>query len=129
MVRVTAESIDSDGNHRSLDRESITVGHVAVPVNVYRASHPTIFAGFQVNWVDGYDDATDATFVLSAGAGFGSKYATLRVEVPGHEPVYEYVDITELLNQRVAAIIDEVTATPDTPEEIDGGEVADQGSD
>jgi hypothetical protein len=34
---------------------------------------------------------------------------TLKVEVPGHDPVYEYVDITELLTQRVSAIIEEVT--------------------
>jgi len=109
MVRVSASSIDNDGNVQSLNREAITVGHVEVPVKVYRTSHPTIFAGFQVNWVDGSDDKTGTTFDLSAGAGFGSKYATLRVEVPGHEPVYEYIDITELLTHRVGAIIAEVT--------------------
>lgn len=90
------------------DLSRLTAGHVEVPVRVYRTDgFPTIFAGFQVNWVDGDDPESGAEFSLSAGAGVGSKYMTLRVEIPGRETVYEYVDITELLQQRVAAIIAE----------------------
>lgn len=92
---------------QSLDRESITSGHTEVPINVYRTTHPPIFAGFRVGWIDGTDSETGTTFDLYAGAGFGSSYATLRVEVPDHPPVYEYIDITELLKHRVTAIIAE----------------------
>lgn len=54
-------------------------------------------------------DQHDGTPVkLCAGAGMGSKYATLRVDVPGRPPVYEYVDIAEVMQARVAAIIAEV---------------------
>jgi hypothetical protein len=93
---------------RSLGRESITTGSTEVPVAFYRTSHPPIFCGFQAEWVSGEgDDGT--TFEINAGAGVGSKYATLRVDVPGHETIYEYVDITEVLQARVAAIVAEVT--------------------
>lgn len=95
---------------QSKQREDITVGHVEVPVKVYRTDgFPTIFAGFRVNWIDGEDPETGATFSLCAGAGMGSKYLTLDVEVPGKPNVYEYVDITELLQERVAAILAEQT--------------------
>lgn len=96
---------------RSLGRDAITVGHVDEPVRFYRTSHPTIFAGFQSMWIDGNDD-DGMTFDLACGAGFGSKYATLCVKVPGFEPVYEYVDITEVLQARVEKIVTEVTASP-----------------
>jgi len=109
MVRVSASSIDDDGNRRSLGRDAITTGHVEVPLNVYRTSHAPIFAGFQVNWLEGSDTETETTYDLSAGAGFGSRYATLRVEVPGHETVYEYIDVVELMSDRLRAIIAEVT--------------------
>lgn len=93
---------------RSLGRDDITTGHEEVAVRFYRASHPTIFAGFQIEWVHGDDPETGTTFELCAGAGMGSKYATLRVDVPGRPPVYEYVDIAEVIQARVAAIIAEV---------------------
>jgi len=116
MVRVSASSIDDDGNRRSLGRDAITTGHTEVPLNVYRTSHPPIFAGFQINWIEGTDTETDTTYDLSAGAGVGSRYATLRVEVPGHDPIYEYIDIVELMSDRLRAIIAEVTGTA-PPEE------------
>jgi hypothetical protein len=40
----------------------------------------------------------------------GSKYMTLEVAVPGHETVYEYVDMAEVLQQRAGALIAEITA-------------------
>lgn len=90
------------------NREDITVGHVEVPVKVYRTDgFPTIFAGLRVNWIDGDDPGTGTSFSLCAGAGMGSKYLTLSVEVPGRPTVYEYVDITELLEQRLDAIVAE----------------------
>lgn len=93
------------------NREDITVGHVEVPVKVYRTDgFPTLFAGFRVNWVDGEDPATGAKFSLCAGAGVGSKYLTLDVEVPGQPTVYEYVDVTELVQERVTAILAEARA-------------------
>jgi hypothetical protein len=95
---------------QSLDRDSITVGYSDIEVRFYRASRPTIFAGLQINWIDGDDPVTEAEIDLSAGAGLGSKYMTLRVAVPGHDPVYEYVDMTEVLRQRASAIIAEITA-------------------
>jgi len=116
MVRVSASSIDDDGNRRSLGRDAITTGHVEVPLNVYRTSDPPIFAGFQVNWLEGSDTETETTYELSAGAGFGSRYATLSVKVPGHDTIYEYVDAVELMSHRIRAIIAEVTGTP-PPEE------------
>lgn len=102
---------------KSLGRDAITVGHVDEPVRFYRTSHPAIFAGFQSMWIDGNDD-DGMTFDLTAGAGFGSKYATLCVRVPGAEPVYEYVDITEVLQARVQKIVAEIRSTiPTTPGE------------
>lgn len=102
----------SSGN-RSLDRESITVGLSEVPVKFYRTSDPIIFAGFQINWMDGKDPETGAEIDLGAGAGMGSKYMTLSVKVPGRPTVYEYVDMEEVLQVRVSAIIAEVTAVSD----------------
>jgi hypothetical protein len=121
MVHVSASSIDDDGHVRSLGRDAITTGHVEVPVNFYRTSDPPIFAGFQVNWLEGTDTETETTYDLSAGAGFGSRYATLRVHVPGHDPIYEYLDAIELMSHRIRAIIAEVTgaAPPEEGEQPD----------
>lgn len=96
---------------RSLGREAITSGHTEVPLRVYRTTDPPIFAGLQANWIEGNDPETGTTFDINSGAGFGSKYATLCVRVPGHEPVYEYIDITELLTHRIDAIIAETRKT------------------
>jgi len=93
---------------RSLSREATTVGHTDEPVRFYRASDPPIFAGFQARWVEGEDPQSGADFEVCAGAGFGSRYMTLSVNVPGHDTVYEYVDITEVLEKRVRAIAEEV---------------------
>lgn len=101
-MKVTAHLGD-----RSLDRESVTSGHTEVPLKVYRTTDPPLFAGLRERWVDGKDPETGTTFEVSAGAGFGSPYATLSVKVPGHPIVYEYIDITELLTNRVEAIIAE----------------------
>jgi hypothetical protein len=99
---------------QSLDRDSITTGYSDIEIRFYRTSHLTIFAGFQINWLDGNDPDTGAEIDLAAGAGVGSKYMTLKVAVPGHDPVYEYVDMTEVLQQRASAIIAEVTARVNT---------------
>jgi len=94
----------------SKGREDITVGHVDVPVKVYRTDgYPPIFAGFRTEWVSGEDPDTGTTFFLGSGAGCGSEYMTITVEVPGHPAVYEYVDVTELFRQRIGAIIKELT--------------------
>lgn len=93
---------------RSLGRDDITTGHEEVAVRFYRASHPTIFAGAcaQLERRPGLGVIT--VHPLDLEAGMGSKYATLRVDVPGRPPVYEYVDIAEVIQARVAAIIAEV---------------------
>lgn len=93
---------------RSVGRDDVTVGHAVETVRFYRTSSMPLFAGFQQEWVSGEDPKTETTFELHVGAGVGSRYATLRVEVPGHPPVYEYVDITEVLQERVRKIIEEV---------------------
>jgi hypothetical protein len=98
---------------KPMNRDDITVGHVDEPVKVYRTDgFPPIFAGFRVDWVSGDDPATGVTFQSAAGAGCGSPYLTLAVEVPGHPMVYEYVDVRELVEARVRAIVDELTAKP-----------------
>lgn len=105
-------SVASGGEPKN--REDVTVGHVEVPVKVYRTDgFPTIFAGFQMDWIGGDDPDTGVEFNLSAGAGVGSKYMCLRVDVPGRDTVYEYVDVTELLQQRVEAIVEEATSDDD----------------
>ena len=76
----------------------------------YRASDPTIFAGFQIDWINGTDPDSGAQIDLSAGAGLGSKYMTLRVTIEGKPTVYEYVDITEIFQLRAQAIIEELTS-------------------
>lgn len=101
---------------QSRGREAITSGHTEVPVNVYRTTHPPIFAGFQINWIEGNDPETGTTFDINAGAGLGSKYATISVEIPGQPRVYEYIDITELLQHRVMAIIAEMSNDGNSPQ-------------
>lgn len=98
-----------DAGVRSLGREAITVGHEDIPVRFYRVSDPPIFAGFRINWLEGRDETTGAEIDLSSGAGMGSKYMTLSIEIPGRGTVYEYVDMAEVLENRVAAILAEVT--------------------
>ncbi len=95
---------------RSLGRNEITTGFVDEPVTFYRASDPPLFAGLRQHWIDGTDIDTGAKFDLAAGAGMGSKYLTLAVDFPDGTTVHEYVDITEVLTARVAAIIAEHTA-------------------
>lgn len=112
----TVEHVSSGG--RSLGRNDITVGHADVTVPFHRTDGtPPLFAGFRINWFDGADEETGTTFDLSAGAGVGSPYLTLTVEVPGHETVYEYVDMAAVLEQRIMAIIAEVTAPAPAPAE------------
>ena len=93
---------------RSLAREHITVGHTDVPLRFYRTDAPTIFAGFTVNWIEGHSPDGTVEFDLNCGAGLGSKYMTLRVKIADHDPIYEYVDITEVLQSRIEAIVAEV---------------------
>jgi hypothetical protein len=50
-------------------RDDITVGHTWVPLRVYRTDgFPTIFAGFQVNWIEGEDPETHTPRSTSAPA-------------------------------------------------------------
>lgn len=107
---MTVTGVHSGGEPKN--REDITVGHTEVPVKVYRTDgFPTIFAGFQTAWFDdAHDPETGTTFTMGAGAGLGSPYMTITVEVPGHPKVYEYVDVRELLTQRVETIIQELTS-------------------
>lgn len=95
---------------KSLDRDSITVGFSEIPVKFHRTNAPTIFAGFQIDWMNGDDPDTGAEIQLAAGAGMGSKYLTLQVSMPGCPTVYEYVDMDAVLQLRAAAIIMELTA-------------------
>jgi hypothetical protein len=97
---------------RSLSRANITAETWDVTVPFHRTDGtPPLFAGFRINWFNGDDKETGTTFDMSAGAGMGSKYLTLMVAVPGHDIVYEYVDMAAVLEQRVTAIIAEVTAS------------------
>lgn len=105
---MTVSHVSSGGESKG--REDITVGHVEVPVKVYRTDgFPPIFAGFRTEWLSGEDPDTGAEFDMTAGAGCGSEYLTITVKVPGKPTVYEYVDITELMRHRVGAIIEELT--------------------
>lgn len=99
------------------NREDITESHVDEPVKVYRTDgFPPLFAGFRQMWLEGDDPETATTFEMCAGAGCGSPYLTIAVEVPGHPKVYEYVDVRELLEARVRAIVGELTAKPEGPD-------------
>jgi hypothetical protein len=102
-VHVTASS-----NGRALTRENTTVSSMTEKITFYRVDTPPIFVGFQQNWVDGEEPETGTVFTLTAGAGYGSRYMILMVTVPGRRTVYEYVDITEVLRDRVATIITEL---------------------
>lgn len=105
MTRGTPVTQVSEGS-QSKGREDITAGYTEVPTKVYRTDgFPTIFAGFQQIWIEGSDPETGTTFELTAGAGWGSKYATLIIEVPGQPRIYEYIDVSELVTARVRAVI------------------------
>ncbi len=105
---MSVSHVSSGGERKG--REDITVGHTWQPVKVYRTDgFPPIFAGLRQVWIEGDDSDTGTRFEITSGAGWGSPYATITVEVPGHSKVYEYVDITELLSARVSAIIEELT--------------------
>jgi hypothetical protein len=107
---------------RSLSRANITAETWDVTVPFHRTDGtPPLFAGFRINWFNGDDKETGTTFDMSAGAGMGSKYLTLMVAVPGHDIVYEYVDMAAVLEQRVTAIIAEVTAPAPAPAEAEIG--------
>jgi hypothetical protein len=96
-----------------LTRDAITVKHTEVPVNWYRVNRPTIFAGFQQEWLTGEGDADSrdegVRFRLTAGAGTGSRYMVLLVNLPDGTRVEEYVDIAEVVGDRIRAIVDEHT--------------------
>lgn len=91
-----------------MGRADITIGHDDAPIRWYRTSEPPIFAGLRINWLDATDPETGAEISLSSGAGMGSKYMTLRVSVPGYDPIYEYVDMAEVLPNRVSTILGEI---------------------
>lgn len=101
-IKVTAFS-----GSRQLTLESTTVSTHDEPVKFYRVDSPPIFCGFQVPWIDG-EGPDGMTYDLNAGPGFGSKYMTLSVKIPGRETVYEVVDITQVLKARLDAITKEV---------------------
>lgn len=89
---------------RSLDRESVTTGFFDDLVRWWRCESP-IFTGFQAAWIDGEDNSTGMKFSLTAGAQTGSKYMVLTVELPDGSTIYEYVDMAEVLEQRITQIV------------------------
>lgn len=96
-------------NGRPANREDTITSTTDVPLPVHRCDGAPLFAGLRQHWLDGADPETGATFAVAAGAGLGSKYITLTVEHPDHPTVYEVVDITDLVNLRVGAILDELS--------------------
>lgn len=95
---------------RALTLESTRTGTTDVPVPFHRVGTPPLFAGFRLGWVDGDDPATGATFNMSAGAGTGSRYLTIQVELPDGRVVHEVVDMVEVFEKRVTAILGEMSA-------------------
>lgn len=113
--------IKAESEGRSLGRDDITVSTTEVPVPFHRTDGtPTLFAGFRVGWMDGTDGGIE--YDMAAGAGCGSKYLTLQVTVPGHPTVYEYVDMADLFEARVIAILAELAA------KVVEGEVVEEGA-
>lgn len=102
-------SVRSSTNGRPTNREDITTSTTEVAIPVSRCSQAPLFAGLQQHWLDGDDPETGAAFTVAAGAGLGSKFITITVEHPDHPIVYEVVDITDLVNLRVGAILDELS--------------------
>lgn len=109
-VGVTAASTDG-----TLARDAVTVRHTEAPTTWYRVDKPAIFAGFQQEWLTGRgDDGTrdeGVSFRLTAGAGTGSRYMVLLVNLADGTRVEEYVDIAEVVGDRIRAIVDEHTGS------------------
>jgi hypothetical protein len=110
------ETTTASSGGRSLGRDDITASHTDVTVPFHRTDGtPPLFAGFRQNWFDGAT-ADGVEYDLSAGAGFGSKYLTLQVRV-GDVTVHEYVDMAEVFEARIMAIIAELKAPTEQPDE------------
>lgn len=93
-IRVTAHS----GSRRlSLDplAEHDVVMHA-------RKVESSIEAGFRVQWLSGESD--DVKAELCAGAGFGSPYMTLSLDI-GDKHVEEVVDMRDVLPRWVDAVV------------------------
>lgn len=84
-------------------------GSAEHPVTFHTAANG-LFAGFRQEWISGSDPESGAMFTLTSGAGCGSRYLLLTVTIPatdGGTPVttYEAVDVCELVEARVTAIL------------------------
>lgn len=73
-------------------------------VTASRHEH-TLFAGLRSEWLTIDEDGIKAS--VATGAGLGSKYLTLSLDVDGTK-IHEVVDITELVQSWVNSIVREV---------------------
>lgn len=79
-----------------------------VPIDFIRVDGPPIWAGLRVDWMDGADSGVQVN--LTAGAGCGSPYLTLTVTFSDGRIVYEVVDVSEVVQARVAQVVEEMTS-------------------
>lgn len=71
-------------------------------LNVSAVRHEdTLFVGLRQEWLSGEDEENGVEFSLTSGAGLGSPYLTLTVELPNDGVVREVVDVRDLVTQWV----------------------------
>jgi hypothetical protein len=78
---------------------------VPAPLEFERVEN-SIFAGLRQEWVAG-EDGLGVSFALTAGAGLGNPYMTLRVELPNGKVIYEVADVRSMVTTMVSRIITE----------------------
>jgi hypothetical protein len=91
-----------------LGPKEITASTSEQVVKVHRTDGtPTLFAGLRQDWMSGTEDESGVEFMMTSGAGLGSPYLTISVTFPDGSKVYEFVDMTEFLTDRLNAIVAE----------------------
>lgn len=96
----------SNGNGRRIGREEITVSTTEIPIEVHRTNGtPMIFAGLRQHWMSGSDGPD--SFSVDCGAGVGSPYILIEVELANGKKVGEYIDFAAFIEARFAAIVAE----------------------
>lgn len=89
----------SGGVHVSSNTSMEPRRTVVVEVEVHVVDS-TINAGLQIEWIEGEDPNTGDTVEITAGAGMGSRYGTIRVN-----DSVAYFDAAKLLNDAAELIL------------------------
>jgi hypothetical protein len=97
----------SENNSRSLGREAITVSTTEVSLPVHRTDGtPTLFAGFREGWLSATAKREAGQVECELLTGM-TGYLLIHVTLPDGRTVYEYANMSEFFQARIAAILKE----------------------